>query len=451
MSGKALIPFGNPLRIRKKNFYKKGKFGFKSLTKLLIYFSLALVLFVVILFVWFSKDLPTPGNIARRSVAQSTKILDRNGNLIYETGEQKRTVVASDQISDNLKKATIATEDKNFYNHHGVDIRGVLRAVYNNIFHRDVNTQGGSTLTQQYVKLALLDTQQTYTRKIKELILSLEIEQMYSKNQILTMYLNEIPYGSNVAGAEAASLMYYGIPAKDLSVSQAATLAAIPRSPTYYSPYGLHTPDLVTRRNYVLDQMVKTGYLSDDEAKIAKTADTTTVNANFDANKVGVRQRKDSIHAPHFSLYVLDQLVEKYGEEKINKSGLKVITTLDPGKQAIAEKAVSDGAAINKKRFNANNAALTSIDPKTGQILAMVGSKDFFDTSIDGNVNVATSNRQPGSSFKPIVYATAFKKPENNPARVLFDVTTDFGGGYTPKNYNGRTNGAVTMRFALDN
>lgn len=450
MSSKALIPFGNPLRLRKKNFYKKSKFGFKSLTKLLTYASLVVVLFVVILFAWFSKDLPTPGNIARRTTAQSTKIFDRNGGLLYETGDQKRTSVTSDQISDNLKKATIATEDKNFYNHHGIDFRGVLRAVYNNIFHRGQNSQGGSTLTQQYVKLALLDTQQTYTRKIKELILSLEIEQMYSKDQILTMYLNEIPYGSNVAGAEAASQMYFGIPAKDLSVTQAATLAAIPRSPTYYSPYGIHTKDLITRRNYVLDRMVSVGYLKEDEAKTAKIVDTTTVNAGFDKNKVGVRPRKDSIKAPHFALYVLDQLAEKYGDDVINKQGLKVVTTLDSGKQAIAEKAVTDGAANNKK-YNANNAALTSIDPKTGQVLAMVGSKDFFDTSIDGNVNVATSNRQPGSSFKPIVYATAFKKAENSPSRILFDLTTDFGGGYTPHDFDSRTRGPVTMRTALSN
>lgn len=451
MKNRSLIPFGGPLKIRRKNLYKTSRFGFKSLTKYLTYFSLGLVLFVAILFAWYSKDLPTPGNIARRAAAQSTKIFDRNGNLLYETGEQKRTSVESDQISNYLKEATIAIEDKDFYKHHGFDFRGFFRAAYNNIFHRTSNTQGGSTITQQFVKSALLDSKRTYTRKIKELILSLEIEQMYSKEQILTMYLNEIPYGSNAAGAEAASEMYYGIPAKDLSLTQAATLAAIPRSPTHYSPYGTHTDNLIARRNYVLDKMVDSGYIKKEEADSAKNVDTTTVNPNFDTDKVGVRPRRDSIKAPHFALYVLDLLADEYGDDKINKEGLKVITSLDSDKQAIAEKAIADGAAKNKSRYNANNAALVSIDPKTGQVLAMVGSKDFFDTSIDGNFNVATSNRQPGSSFKPIVYATAFKKPENNPARIIYDVTTDFGGGYTPKNYNGRTNGAVTMRYALGN
>jgi penicillin-binding protein 1C len=447
---KSLIPFGNPLKIRRKNILKKGKFGFRSMTKFLTYFALAVLLFVAILFAWFSKDLPTPGKIARRTAAQSTKIFDRNGNLLYETGEQKRTSVEPDQISDYLKKATIAIEDKDFYNHHGVDLRGFFRAVYNNIFKKQ-SVQGGSTITQQYVKNALLTGEKTYTRKIKELILSIEIEQMYSKDQILVMYLNEIPYGSNVAGAEAASQMYYGIPAKDLSPVQAATLAAIPQASTYYSPYGIHTADLIYRRNYILDRMVKFDYLAKDEAEAQKKIDTTTVNINYDNDKIGVRPRKDSIKAPHFSLYLLDLLAEKFGEEKINKEGLNVISSLDFEKQEIAEKAVTEGAAKNKTKYNANNASLVSIDPKTGQVLAMVGSKDFFDSSIDGNVNVAISKRQPGSSFKPIVYATAFKKPENSPSRILFDLTTDFGGNYVPKNYNGRVNGPVSMRFALSN
>lgn len=450
MANKSLVPFGNPLRVRSKHYYKKGKFGFKSITKFLTYGALALVIFTAGLFAWFSKDLPTPGKIASRSVAQSTKIFDRKGNLLYETGEQKRTSVQSDQLSDTLKKATVATEDKTFFTNAGVDLRGILRAVYRDVFRKTIGVQGGSTITQQFVKKALLTDDQTFTRKVKELILTLEVEQMYSKDQILTMYLNEIPYGSNVAGAEAASQMYYGVSAKDLTLAQTATLVAIPKAPTYYSPYGIHTKELISRRNYVLDQMVSTGYIKKEEADAAKQVDSTTVNNDFDKNKVGVRPRKDSIKAPHFALYVLDQLAEKYGDEVINKQGLKVITTLDPDKQAIAEKAVTEGAANNKK-YGANNAALTSIDPKTGQVLAMVGSKDFFDTSIDGNVNVATSNRQPGSSFKPIVYATAFKKAENSPSRILYDLTTDFGGGYIPHDFDNKTRGPVTIRTALSN
>lgn len=447
---KSLIPFGNPLKLRPKKIFKRGKFGFKSITKFLTYFSLGLVVFVALLFAWFAKDLPTPGKIAKRAPAQSTKIFDRTGNLLYETGIQKRTSVESDKIANNLKQATVSIEDKDFFKHHGFDFRGILRAAYNDIFKKG-STQGGSTITQQFVKTALLDSKRTFTRKIKELIISIEIEQMYSKDQILAMYLNEIPYGSNVAGTEAAAQMYYNIPASNLSVAQAATLAAIPRSPTYYSPYGTHTKELIVRRDYILGKMKDQGYINEQQLNDAKNIDTTTVNLDYEKNPVGVRPRKDSIKAPHFALHVLDQLVEKYGDEKINKEGLKVITTLDSAKQTIAEKVVSEGAAKNLTRYKANNAALVSIDPKTGQVLSMVGSKDFFDTKIDGNFNVATAKRQPGSSFKPIVYSTAFKKPENSPSRILFDLTTDFGGNYIPHNYNNRTNGPVTMRFALSN
>lgn len=423
---------------------KKRRKIFRYLLIGFIYFILALIFLTAIAFAWFSKDLPTPSKIANSKPTESTKLYDRTGQiLLYETGEQKRTIVKSDQISQYLKDATIATEDANFANHHGVDLRAVASAVFEKVTGKRSVARGGSTITQQYVKNALLSSNRSLVRKAKEAILAVELELMFNKDEILTMYLNEIPYGNATAGAEAAARLYYGIPAKDLTLSQAATLTAIPRAPTYYSPYGTHVNDLINRRNYVLDAMVKHNKISSEDAQKAKIEDTTTVG-------ISVKPRRDSILAPHFAMYVLEQVANEYGEEQIQKKGLKIITTLDFDKQKIAEEAVATGVPKLSK-YGASNAALVAVDPRTGQILSMVGSKDYFDVSIDGNVNVADSSRQPGSSFKPIAYATAFKKPDFSPSRILFDVRTDFGGGYNPQDYNGKTNGAVTMRQALSN
>ena len=439
-----IFKFKNPLNIRKLLSPKKERLSWKKVGRLLLYIFIGLVFVMAGMFAWYSKDLPTPAKIAKRSATQSTKIYDRTGQImLYETGEQKRTIVKSDQISDNLKKATIATEDANFYRHHGFDPQAVAGALFARITHRTQTTRGASTITQQFVKNALLDSNRTMTRKIKELILSIELEIMYDKDEILTMYLNEIPYGGNTAGSEAAARMYYGIPAKDLSLAQAATLAAIPQAPTYYSPYGTHTKQLVARRNYVLDRMVENKYITKEQAEAAKQEDTTTIN-------VAIKPRKDNILAPHFAMYVIEQAVDEFGEEKIQKEGLKLTTTLDYDKQKLAEEAVTAGQA-KFNRYGASNSALVSVDPKTGQILAMVGSVDYFNIQIDGNVNVADSSRQPGSSFKPFAYATAFKNKEYSPAKILFDLQTDFGGGYVPRNYNGTFNGPVTMRTALAN
>jgi 1A family penicillin-binding protein len=438
------IKFGrfNPLNIRKILSPRKEKLSWKKVGRYALYVLIGFVFVVAVMFAWYSKDLPTPSKIASRAATQSTKIYDRTGQiLLYETGEQKRTIVKSDQISDNLKKATIATEDANFYKHHGFDPKAIFAAVWSRVAHRSNSRGGASTVTQQYVKNALLDSNYSLTRKIKELILSIELEIMYDKDEILTMYLNEIPYGGNTAGAEAAAKMYYGIPAKDLTLAQAATLAAIPQAPTYYSPYGTHTQNLVYRKNYVLQRMVDNKYITQEEADAAKNEDTTTLGTI-------IKPRKDNMIAPHFAMYVIEQAVDEFGEEKIQKEGLKIITTLDFDKQKIAEESVTSGVAkINK--YGASNAALTAVDPNTGQVLAMVGSIDYYNTEIDGNVNVADSSRQPGSSFKPFAYATAFKKKEYSPAKIIYDLKTDFGGGYTPQNYNGNFNGPVTMRTAL--
>lgn len=430
--------------IRRKRPVKSKRFHWKNLLYYCLYFAVGFVLITAISFAWFAKDLPTPSKIANRKATESTKIYDRTGEiLLYETGDQKRTVVKSDQISQYLKDATIATEDEGFYKHNGFDTRALVRAVWYKATRKTNRMTGASTITQQYVKNALLSSDRSFTRKVKELILSIELEFMYKKDDILTMYLNEIPYGNSNAGAEAASRMYYGKTSKDLSLAQAATLAAIPQSPTYFSPYGTHTDKLIARRNYVLDRMVSTGKISKEDAEKAKGEDTVTLGT-------ALKPRKDTMLAPHFAMYVIEKVAEQFGEDKIQKEGLKIITTLDYEKQKIAEEAVSAGVdKINK--YGASNAGMVATDPKTGQILSMVGSIDYFNTQIDGNVNITDSLRQPGSSFKPFSYATAFKKPEFSPSKIIFDFQTDFGGGYVPKNYNGRFNGPVTMRQALSN
>jgi len=432
-----------------KNPYQKKRRKKITRKQVLIicgYVILALILVTTVTFAWFAKDLPTPEKIAQQQMAQSTKIYDRTGKtLLYQTGNEKRTIVKSDQIAQVLKDATIATEDPNFYNNHGIEPLEIIKAVGSKLLGKTNTMRGASTITQQYVKNSFLTPDRSIVRKIKEAILSIELEFMYTKDEILTMYLNEIPYGNANGGIEAAAQSYYGVSAKDLDLAKAATLAAIPQAPTYYSPYGTHVDDLVGRKNYVLNQMVKHKKITKEEADAAKAEDTTTIGDKLQA-------RHDPILAPHFAMYVMQQAVEEYGEAAIQNQGLKIITTLDWDKQQIAETAVTDGVPkLNK--YGASNGALVATDPKTGQILAMVGSADYFNTAIDGNVNVTDSLRQPGSSFKPFAYATAFKKAEYSPSKILYDFTTDFGGNpaYIPHNYNNRSNGPVTMRQALAN
>jgi len=432
-------------RSNRKNKLKDGlsggkKFNRKWVLRGLLYTFIGIVLFIGLLFAWYAKDLPTPEKIAALKATESTKIFDRDGNLLYSTGEQRRTIIESSAIPEVVKQATVAVEDKTFYQHHGLNFRGIIRSVFKNITSSSVT--GGSTITQQYVKNALLTTNKTFDRKIKEAILSIELEQTRSKDEILTLYLNEIPYGGNIYGVEEAAKAFFGKGASELTLSEAATIAAIPQRPTYYSPWGSHTDELFARKDYVLDQMVTTGSITVEEAETAKAEAPNADNPTF-------AQRKESIKAPHFVMYVRDKLVELYGETLVNEGGLQVTTTLDSDLQALAEETVTNGAS-NLSRYGASNAAMVSLDPQTGQVLSMVGSVDYYDMENDGNVNVTLSNRQPGSSFKPIAYATAFKK-EYSPGYTIFDLTTDFGGGYTPSNYNGSTRGPVTMRFALGN
>lgn len=399
--------------------------------------------FLAVLFIWVGRNLPNPDNLSERLVAQSTKIYDRKGEtVLYDIhGAQKRTLVKLADLPQYIPQATIALEDKKFYEHHGFDLVGFARALVNNVLH-GFGSGGGSTITQQLVKNAILTSEKKISRKIKELVLSYRIESIFTKDEILQMYLNEIPYGSVSYGIEAASQTFFGKSAKDLTLSETAVIVALPQATTFYSPYGSRTDRLIVRAHYVLDQMVEMGYLSAEQAEEAKKDDVLA----------RIIPRKENILAPHFVMYIKEILTDTYGEKTVEQGGLKVITTLDLEKQLIAEKAIANQAEINEKDWKATNAALVSLDPKTGQILAMVGSKDYFNEEIDGAVNVVTWARQPGSSFKPIVYAAAFKKGYT-PTTVLYDVVTKFkteiGKDYEPHNYNDRTHGAVTIKQAL--
>jgi 1A family penicillin-binding protein len=428
----------------------------KFLKKIFFYLIGAIVIgliFLLGLFIYYAGQLPDPSVITARHVNESTKIYDRSGEtLLYDVhGEEKRTIIPWDQMSQNIKNATLAVEDSEFYSHQGIDVWGIIRAVYKDIVTLKAS-QGGSTITQQLVKKALLSDEKTIPRKIKEIALSIQIERKYTKDQIFWMYLNQIPYGSNAYGIEAASLAYFNKHAGQLSISEAATLAAIPQAPTFYSPYGNHVPDLINRRNYVLERMKSLGYITDTEYQSA-----IKENPNFNPPP------KD-FQAAHFVIMVKEYLINKYGEDVVENGGLKVYTTLDTKLQGIAEDVVTKYGKINAEKYKATNAAFTSIDPKTGQILAMVGSRDYFDIANEGNFNVATAPRQPGSSFKPFAYAQLISKGFTD-STVLFDLKTEFQPScdslgnqeydafgikcYHPQNYDGKYRGPITAREAL--
>jgi len=414
----------------------------RRIFKLALYLAAAFLILVSLTFAVVSLSLPDPNKINARIVPQSTKIYARDGTtLLYEIhGEAKRTLIELAEIPDYAKEATIAIEDKNYYNNPGVDWRGILRAVFRNITRGELTGQGGSTITQQFVRNAILTREKTFTRKIKEIVLAIEIQQKFTKDEILKLYLNEIPYGQNAYGIEAASQTYFGKRARDLTLAESAYLAALPQAPTFYSPSGPNRDRLENRKNLVLAAMLDQGYI------------TQTAHDTAKAEKVTFSKIKDAIIAPHFVLYVQDLLAEKYGEKTLEEGGLKIITTLDYRLQEIAEKTVAEGVAKDENRNKAHNAALVAIDPKTGQILAMVGSRDFFDEEHDGQVNVALRDRQPGSSIKPYIYAAAFKEGYS-PATMLVDVKTSFGtygnDEYIPQNYDGQNHGILSMRKAL--
>lgn len=394
--------------------------------------------------------IPDLNSFDSRKVAQSTKIYDREGKtVLYDLNHDvRRNVVPLTEISPNLQKAAIAIEDSEFYNHSGVSLMAVARAIW-----VDIKTlsfaQGGSTITQQVVKNTILSGDKSPIRKLQEWVLAWKLEQKYTKDQILEFYFNVTPYGGTLYGAEVASRAFFGKSVNDLTLAEAAYMASIPQRPTYFSPYGNNRARLDERKNYVLERMHTLGYISEDEMIEAQN-DTVVFS----------RQQNNSIIAPHFVFYIEQLLEDKYGPDVVTQ-GLSVITTLDTELQNAAQTIVKEGALSNTARFNASNAALAAVDPKTGQILAMVGSRDYFDEVIPGNYNVAVAPRQPGSSFKPFVYAAAIEKGFTSET-VIFDVPTQFSTAcspsdvanaeypcYAPQNYDFAFRGPMTFRSAL--
>lgn len=421
----------------KPPLFKIFRLSPKTKIILALFFFFCLSFYLLIL-----KDLPSPKKLSSpESFPVSTKIFDREGRLLYDIFvEKNRNPVKLSELPQYVKQATIASEDKDFYKHGGFALRGILRAFYNTIFHGKL--QGGSTITQQLAKNALLSQERTLRRKIKEAILTAAIEIIYTKDQILEMYLNQIPYGGTAYGIGSASQLYFNKKPQDLTLAEAALLAGLPASPTRYSPFGAQPELAKKRQEYVLDEMVKNNFISANEAQKAKE------------EKLQFAQHSYGIKAPHFVMYVKDQLVEKYGIQKVEKGGLRVYTTLDLDLQEFAQQAVASEVAKLTKEKVSNGAALVT-NPKTGEILAMVGSKDYFAKDIDGNYNVTTSLRQPGSSIKPLNYALAFEKRILTPASVLLDIPTCFSSPgqklYCPDNYDHQFHGPVQVRFALGN
>jgi 1A family penicillin-binding protein len=419
------------------------------------FLAFGIILSAIFVFWITTIKLPDFDNFENRKVANSTKIYDRTGNVVlYNIHDNiKRTVVKKEDVSNYVKLATIAIEDSGFYSHYGISPKGILRAVFVNITSGEYS-QGASTITQQVVKQTLLTREKTIKRKITEWVLAVKLDAQVDKDDILNIYLNESPYGGQIYGVEEASLSYFGKSAKDLTLPESAYLAAIPQLPTYYSPFGQHKDKLDERKNLVLKRMHDLNFITDEEYETAKNT-TVTFLKNEDTNG----------KAYHFVFYVRSYLEEKYGKDLVENGGLKVVTTLDYDLQKSAEEIVKQGALENDRRFKAKNAALVAIDPKNGQILSMVGSRDYFDKDIDGKYNIATALRQPGSSFKPIVYSYAFSKGYY-PETVLFDLQTEFStlcspdskpldGSddekkcYSPVNYDGKFRGPVTLRSAL--
>jgi len=425
----------------KKTQNKKPSIVTSRIGKYLPYIYWLLPLCIIIFFYMvFIKDLPSPSKLGTYDIPLSTKIYDRNGVLLFDIfTDENRTIVPLSEIPLPVRQATIAIEDKDFYRHQGINpVGGILRAISATVMGKQL--QGGSTITQQLVKSALLTPQRTITRKLKEIFLAQWVEFLYSKDKILEMYLNQVPYGGTAWGIATASEKFFGKPVKELTLAQAALLAGLPQAPTLYSPYG-NNPDLANQRQKeVLRRMKEDGYITEEEARRAAEETITFIPP---AN----------IQAPHFVMYVKEQLVEKYGEHMVERGGLKVYTTLDLSLQEYAQATVSSEVADLQDTQVTNGAAIIT-NPATGEILAMVGSVDYFATP-SGGFNVTTALRQPGSSIKPINYAVALERKLITPATMFLDVPTCFGivnqPTYCPHNYDFKFHGPVQVRFALGN
>lgn len=415
----------------KKRLFPKEK---RTRKRLIFIFAILAV------FLWLFWGLPLPTTLTTEQYPVSTKIYDRNDKLIYEIfADQRRTPVVLEELPDYIKDATVAIEDKDFYKHHGFSAIGITRALYNTIFKQKL--QGGSTLTQQLVKNTLLTPERTVRRKIREFTLAVVVETIYSKDKILELYLNQIPYGGTAYGIEAAAETYFGKEAHDLTLAEAALLAGLPQAPSRYSPFGVHPENAKARQETVLRRMQEDGYITQEEAEAAKAEEL-------------IFAEPEDLKAPHFALWVKEQLAEEYGQAVVERGGLRVKTTLDLELQEFAQDAVATEVA-KLDRLNVGNGAALVTKPKTGEILAMVGSKDYFAEDEDGKVNIVFAKRQPGSSIKPLNYALALKDEKITPATAFADVPTCFSVAgqaiYCPRNYDFNYHGLVQARFALGN
>lgn len=403
-----------------------------------MFFSLGVITFICVIYIEFFYGLPSPKYLSEYPSKLTTQILDRNGKLLYKIyKDENRTLVTLDSLPAHVKNAFLAAEDKDFYRHKGFSISGTFRALYKNI--TDNKTEGGSTITQQLVKNTLLSNEKTLTRKIKELILAIEVEFTYSKDVIFEMYLNQVGFGGPAYGIQEASRQYFNIDAKDLNIPQAAFLAGLPQAPSKYSPFG-DQPELAKeRQKLILSQMLKLGMITENEYQNANNQTLVFSSAKIEIN------------APHFVMYIKDILTKELGENIVNQGGLIVTTTLDLDLQEKAQKIVTTEINSLKKYLVTNGSALIT-NPKTGEILAMVGSKDYFNINEDGQVNLTTSLRQPGSSIKPINYALAFENGYG-PGSIIEDKPISFNlpgqEPWIPKNYDGKFHGRVTLRHTL--
>ena len=456
-----------------RKYYRKTYQKNKKKRKLFFAFRvlgisfLFLVFCFLLVFIYYAKDLPRPEKFTERQSFQSTKIYDRTGEvLLYEIyGEEKRTIISLDNVSEYLKQAVIVAEDANFYQHFGIDLKGIARAILADL-KLGKPAQGASTIPQQLIRSSFLTREKTIERKIREIVLSLELDRRYSKEQILGWYLNQVPFGENAYGAEAASQTYFNKSCRDLSLAEAAVLASLVRAPSYLSPYGENKDRLLIRKNYILDRLVEKGYLSLKQVEEAKK------------EKLKFAEVRQPIKAPHFVMMVKSYLEEEYGEDFLRERGLKVYTSLNWELQEFAEEMIKEKMESNQV-YQAFNAALAAINPNNGEILTLVGSKDWYSqdsypegcTTLERNClfepkfNIATlGERQPGSAFKPFVYAAAFEKGYT-PDTVLWDVKTEFNlhcrldsseekdqyglDCYHPGNYDEKFRGLVTFRKAL--
>lgn len=404
-----------------------------------------LITFLIVGLSWWTydlifKDLPSPTDLTKKRQILTTRILDRNGRLLYRIyQDENRTAVPLELMPQHAINATLAIEDRNFYKHHGFSLKGIFRALINNM--QADTLQGGSTITQQLVKNRLLTPEKTIRRKLRELLLAILVEGTYSKEEILEMYLNEVPYGGSTYGIEEAAWKYFGKPAKDLTLGESSMLAGLPAAPSVYTPFGPN-PELSQRRQEeVLRRMVEDNYITIEDAYRAQQ------------EELAYRQNITNIKAPHFVMYVKQLLADQYGEEVLSQGGLEVRTSLDLSLQQKAQEIVTQEVS-KLSGLNVNNGAALVTNPQTGEILAMVGNTNYFDFANDGQVNVTVRPRQPGSSIKPLTYALAFESGQKPWTTIQDTPITYHSAGaepYSPKNYDNRFHGTVTIRQALAN